>query len=145
MKEVMTNVTLPQNEDNALKVRAIEAGMSKRSLATQITREWLRGQDVKSRIAAMLNQISHMPDNNEYFQAVEDLIDGSVMLTECRVKKEVARSFESEYKLEAEEIKAREKIVNSLKVLGQVFPGLEHDPDLLSAAIVESYFVHRRR
>ena len=63
MKNIMTNVTLPEKEDRILKIQAAKVGTSKRKLATQITREWLEEQNIKARISDMLNQISQMPDN----------------------------------------------------------------------------------
>lgn len=145
MKDIMTNITLPEEEDRLLKVRAAEAGTSKRKLATQITREWLQEQDIKIRISDMLKQISQMPDNNRFFNAIEDLVDGSIKLTECRVQKSVNEMFDKEYDVKNTEEKMRQKIKDSLEVLSQVFIIPDIDPDMLSAAVIESYFKQRLR
>lgn len=140
----MTNITLPEKEDRILKIQAAKAGTSKRKLATQITREWLQEQDIKARISDMLNQISQMSDNDRFFEAVEDLVDGSIKLTECRVQKSVNEMFDKEYTADnAEEM--GQKIKKSLDVLREVFVIPDIDPDMLSAAVIESYFKQRAR
>lgn len=140
----MTNVTLPEKEDRILKIQAAKAGTSKRKLATQITREWLQEQDIKARISDMLNQISQMSDNDRFFEAVEDLVDGSIKLTECRVQKSVNEMFDKEYTADnAEEM--GQKIKKSLDVLREVFVIPDIDPDMLSTAVIESYFKQRAR
>jgi hypothetical protein len=144
MKDIMTNITLPEKEDRILKIRAAEAGTSKRKLATQITREWLQEQDIKARISDMLNQISQMPDNERLFKAVEDLVDGSIKLTECRVQKSVNEMFGKEYIANDTE-EMGQKIKKSLDVLREVFVIPDIDPDMLSAAVIESYFKQRVR
>ena len=144
MKNIMTNVTLPEKEDRILKIQAAKAGTSKRKLATQITREWLQEQDIKARISDMLNQISQMSDNDRFFEAVEDLVDGSIKLTECRVQKSVNEMFDKEYTADnAEEM--GQKIKKSLDVLREVFVIPDIDPDMLSTAVIESYFKQRAR
>lgn len=144
MKNIMTNITLPEKEDRILKIQAAKAGTSKRKLATQITREWLQEQDIKARISDMLNQISQMSDNDRFFEAVEDLVDGSIKLTECRVQKSVNEMFDKEYTADnAEEM--GQKIKKSLDVLREVFVIPDIDPDMLSAAVIESYFKQRAR
>ncbi|NLB52382.1 MAG: hypothetical protein GX808_05515, partial [Syntrophomonadaceae bacterium] len=71
MKEIMTNITLSEKEDRILKIQAAQAGTSKRKLATEITKRWLEEQDVKAWIESVLTQISRMPNNERYFDAVE--------------------------------------------------------------------------
>lgn len=145
MKNIMTNVTLSEKEDRILKIRAAEAGTSKRKLATQITREWLQEQDIKTRISDMLNQISQMPDNERFFEAVENLVDGSIKLTECRVQKSVNEMFSKEYIVNDTEDEMEQKIKKSLDVLREVFVIPDINPDMLSAAVIESYFKQRAR
>jgi hypothetical protein len=145
MKDIMTNITLPADEDRFLKIKAAEAGLSKRSLATQITRDWLKEQGVKSRISDMIAQIGRMPDNEKFFQAIESLVEGSVKLVHCRVQKGVADDFGSEYKLASEEEVARQRILNSLGILRQVADIPEIDADVFSALLVEDYFKNRIR
>ena len=145
MKDIMTNITLPEKEDRVLKIQAAKAGTSKRKLATQITREWLEEQNIKARISDMLNQISQMPDNERFFNAVEDLVDGSIKLTECRVQKSVNEMFDKEYNANDTEEEMRQKIKDSFKVLREVFAVPDIDPDMLSAAVIESYFKQRAR
>lgn len=145
MKDIMTNITLPEKEDRILKIQAAKVGTSKRKLATQITREWLEEQNIKARISDMLNQISQMPDNERFFNAVEDLVDGSIKLTECRVQKSVNEMFDKEYNANDTEEEMRQKIKDSFKVLREVFAVPDIDPDMLSAAVIESYFKQRVR
>lgn len=145
MKDIMTNITLPADEDRFLKIKAAEAGLSKRSLATQITRDWLKEQGVKSRISDMIAQVGRMPDNEKFFQAIESLVEGSVKLVHCRVQKGVADDFGSEYKLASEEEVARQRILNSLGILRQVADIPEIDADVFSALLVEDYFKNRIR
>jgi len=144
MKNIMTNVTLSEKEDRVLKIQAAKAGTSKRKLATQITREWLQEQDIKARISDMLNQISQMSDNDRFFEAVEDLVDGSIKLTECRVQKSVNEMFDKEYTADNTE-EMGQKIKKSLDVLREVFVIPDINPDMLSAAVIESYFKQRAR
>lgn len=145
MKDIMTNITLPEKEDRILKIQAAKAGTSKRKLATQITREWLQEQDIKSRISDMLKQVSQMPDNERFFKAVENLVDSSIKLTECRVQKSINEMFEKEYTANDTEEEMRKKMQNSLATLREVFAIPDINPDMLSAAIIESYFKQRTR
>lgn len=141
--EITTNVTLPVEEDRLLKVKAAEAGLSKRSLVTQITRKWIQEQGIKSRIADIITRVSKMPDNETYFQAVENLVSGSTKLTECRVRKGMVEDFGGEYKMASEEGAARKQIVDALDVLRKITDIPELDPDVLSALLVEDYFTSR--
>lgn len=145
MKDIMTNITLPADEDRLLKIKAAEAGLSKRSLATQITRDWLKEQGVKSRISDMIAQVGRMPDNEKFFEAIESLVEGSMKLVHCRVQKGVADDFGSEYKLATEEEAARQRVLNSLGILRQVADIPEIDADVFSALLVEDYFKNRIR
>ncbi len=145
MKDIMTNITLPADEDRALKIKAAEAGLSKRSLATQITRDWLKEQGAKSRISDIIAQVGRMPDNEKFFQAVESLVEGSAALVRCRVQKGVADDFGNEYKLASEEASARKQILDSLEILRQVVDIPEIDADVFSALLVEDYFKKRIR
>lgn len=145
MKNIMTNITLPEKEDRILKIQAAKAGTSKRKLATQITRKWLQEQDIKTRISDVIDQISQMPDNERFFKAVEDLVDGSIKLTECRVQKSVNEMFNKEYVASDTEEEMRQKIRDSLEVIREIYIIPDIDPDMLSAAIIESYFRQRVR
>jgi hypothetical protein len=141
--EITTNVTLPAEEDRLLKIKAAEAGLSKRSLATQITRKWLQEQSIKSRISDIITQVSRMPDNEAYFRAVEALVSTSTKLVECRVKKGMVEDFGGEYTMASEESAARQKILDALDVLRKITDIPELDPDVLSALLVEDYFTNR--
>ncbi len=141
--EITTNVTLPAEEDRFLKIKAVEAGISKRGLVAQITKEWIQEQGIKSRISGVITQVSKMPNNEIYFKAIEDLVGGSTKLTECRVRKGMVEDFGGEYKMASEESAARKQIVDALDVLRKITDIPELDPDVLSALLVEDYFTNR--
>ena len=144
MKEIMTNITLSEKEDRILKIQAAQAGTSKRKLATEITKRWLEEQDVKAWIESVLTQISRMPNNDRYFDAVETLGDNCIMLTEYNVKEEINKIFGKGVSQDnREEIK--EKILESFKVLREITDVPEFDPDLFSSALSNSYFTQRTR
>jgi|LSQX01.2.fsa_nt_gb hypothetical protein len=144
MKEIMTNITLSEKEDRILKIQAAQAGTSKRKLATEITKRWLEEQDVKAWIESVLTQISRMPNNERYFDAVETLGDNCIMLTEYNVKEEINKIFGKSFDQDnRKEIK--EKILESFKVLREITDVPEFDPDLFSSALSNSYFTQRTR
>ena len=144
MKEIMTNITLSEKEDRILKIQAAQAGTSKRKLATEITKRWLEEQDVKAWIESVLTQISRMPNNERYFDAVETLGDNCIMLTEYNVKEEINKIFGKSFDQDnRKEIK--EKILESFKVLREITDVPEFDPDLFSSALSISYFTQRTR
>ncbi|NLB49187.1 MAG: hypothetical protein GX813_05075 [Erysipelotrichia bacterium] len=144
MKEIMTNITLSEKEDRILKIQDAQAGTSKRKLATEITKRWLEEQDVKAWIESVLTQISRMPNNDRYFDAVETLGDNCIMLTEYNVKEEINKIFGKGVSQDnREEIK--EKILESFKVLREITDVPEFDPDLFSSALSNSYFTQRTR
>jgi len=142
---ITTNVTLPTDEDRVLKIKAAEVGLSKRSLTTQITREWIQEQGIKSRISGIVQQVAKMPNNEKYFSAIEELSKSCPQLTECRVKRGIAEDFGKEYKLLKKENLARAKIIASLETLRQFTEIPEIDPDVFSALFIEDYFKNRIR
>ena len=141
---ITTNVTLPADEDRVLKIKAAEVGLSKRNLATQITREWIEAQGIKSRISDMITRIAQMPNNKKYFQAIEDLSSASTKLTECRVKRGIAEDFGTEYTMADKETQARDKVMSSIETLREITDIPEIDPDVFSALFMEDYFRNRR-
>jgi|LSQX01.2.fsa_nt_gb hypothetical protein len=142
---ITTNVTLPADEDRVLKIKAAEVGLSKRNLATQITREWIEAQGIKSRISDMITRIAQMPSNEKYFKAIEDLTTASTKLTECRVKRGIAEDFGYEYSMANKEAVARGKVVASLDLLKDITEIPKIDPDVFSALFIEDYFRNRSR
>lgn len=144
MKEtITTNVTLPADEDRILKIQAAEAGLSKRNLATQITREWIESQGIKSRISEMITRIAQIPNNGRYFQAIVDLSSASTKLTECRVKRGIAEDFGQTYSLAEEESQARYKVISAIEILREITDIPEIEPDVFSALFMEGYFRDR--
>ena len=142
---ITTNVTLPADEDRVLKIKAAEVGLSKRNLATQITREWLVAQGIKSRISDMITRIAQIPNNEKYFKAIEDLTTASTKLTECRVKRGIAENFGYEYSMANEEAAARGKVMASLETLRKITEIPDVDPDVFSDLFIEDYFQNRSR
>lgn len=142
---ITTNVTLPADEDRVLKIKAAEVGLSKRNLATQITREWIEEQGIKSRISDMITRIAQMPNNEKYFKAIEDLSSASTKLTECRVKRGIAEDFGYKYSMADEEAAARGKVMSSIETLREITEIPKIDPDVFSALFIEDYFRNRSR
>ncbi len=142
---VMTNITLSADEDRILKIKAAEVGLSKRNLATQITREWIQEQGIKSRISDLISQIAKMPNNERYFKAIEDLGTGCTRLTECRVKRGIADDFGTEYSMADMEAVARGTVMASLETLREITEIPDVDPDVFSALLIEDYFTNRNR
>ena len=147
MKKIMTNITLSEQEDRILKIQAAQAGTSKRKLATEITRRWLEKQDVKAWIESVLTQISRMPNNERYFDAVETLGDNCIMLDTCKVQEGINKIFKNNVYPGNQENKeeAKKKILESFKVLREITDVPEFDPDLFSSALSSSYFTQRTR
>lgn len=101
-------------------------------------------QGIKAFISGIITKVSTMPDREKYFQAIEELVGGSTKLTECRVKKEMAKDFGLKYAA-AEEHEARKKVLESLDVLRKICDIPEIDPNIFSALLVEDYFTNRTR
>lgn len=114
-------------------------------MATQITRDWIHEQGIKSRISDLIGRGAKMPNNEKYFSAIEDLSKGCTQLTECRVKRGIAEDFGKEYKLLEKENSAREKILASLVILRELTEISKIDPDVFSVLSIEDYFQNRIR
>lgn len=144
MKNITTNVTLSEVQDRTLKIKAAEAGMSKRAFLAHITKGWIEEQGMKSRIHNILEQASKLPNREIYFTAVERLISASLELCEYRVKKEMAKDFGATPEVKNIE-EVCQQINEELTVLRQITEIPDVDPDLLSYYIMEDYFQKRAR